>query len=221
MQIIAVFLATACGAACGTLVDDDYAGEPLFRLQGIAASTQSDVTRTGVKGAAFWQHPDPAASALTRLPLVIEFPTFWIDVLSPPRDAVTFRIGPDEPAIGEAYLHIVNSDTGPAPGSDDFLATDYDHVLVYAAGAVAPGSPTADYLGAALAPGFHVLLRSSTDELSGSQQVLVERCVAAAPGDAADRARASCTALHSYRLAPAPGDLTALLRFHLVVKSTR
>jgi hypothetical protein len=213
MQMIVVLLIGAC-VACGSLVDTDYAGEPLFRLQGVAPSTEGTrVTMIGVKGAALWQAPDPAASRFMRMPLRIEFPSFWIDVMSAPHDDVVFRLDAGEPAIGEAYLHIVKSETGAVPRAEDFVATDYEHVLVHVSAEVPPAGLTATYLGAALAPGFHVMTRASTNELTAPQQVLVEQCAASAPGS--ERVRASCMAQRLYRLTPSPDDLGSVLRFHL------
>ena len=59
----------------------------------------------------------------------------------------------------------------------------------------------------------------STDELTAPQQVLVDRCIAAALPDASERVRASCAALHRYQLAPTEGDLTTLLRFQPEIRS--
>jgi hypothetical protein len=213
-----VIAALAC-SACGALVDSDYAGEPLLRLQGVASGARlSSVTTTGVKGAVLWQGLDVAGPVgFTRLPLAFEFPAFWIDVLTLPGDAAALRLGPGEPMIAEAYLHIVKPGTSPTPRSDDFLATDYAHVLVYVEAACPPDGMTAQYLGAPLEPGFHVMVRTAVAELTAPQHVLVEQCVELATAMPPARARASCTEQHRYQLAPAPDDLDTILQFHVEV----
>jgi hypothetical protein len=214
MQILILVAVSAC-VACGSLVGPAYAGDPLFRLQGLAASRQvSSIATAGAHGAAHWQGPDLAVSAFMRLPLHVEFPTFWIDVMSPPGAAVLFQLGAGEPAIGEGYLHVVRSDVGAPSRPGDFLATDYEHALVYIGGEVSPGGLTATYLGAALAPGFHVVNRTPTTELTAPQQLLVEQCIAAR-GPPSERTRASCMVERLYRLEPAADDLDTVLRFHL------
>jgi hypothetical protein len=216
MPRFAIIAALAC-AACGTLVDAEYAGEPVVRLRGVASGPRlSRETTAGVKGAILWQSLGPSGLVdFTRLPLELEFPAFWIDILSLPHDDAALQLEPGAPTIAEAYLHIVRPDTGGLPRADDFLATDYEHVLVYVAGPCAPGTMTASYLGAPLDRGFHVMVRAPVDPLPAPQQVLVEQCVARAGDTPPDRARAACTALHHYQLAPAPDDLETVLQFHV------
>src|SRR5262245_53198083 len=152
--MIASGCAVAC--ACDPMVDTDYAGEPLIRLQGAASTTSGDPTTVGVKAAALWQGTSYVGPVgLSRLPLSIEFPVFWIDVLTIPGDELTFTLDSGEPPIAEGYLHIVKPTTAASPRADDFLATDFVHALVYLAGDVPANGPTAAYLGGALAGGFH------------------------------------------------------------------
>jgi hypothetical protein len=209
------FSVITCLAACGSLVDTSYAGEPLLRLRGVVSSQGGNQPiGTDVRAALLWQGvQDTGVTGFTRLPLSIEFPTFSIDVLSVPRDEVLFQVATDEPAIGEAYLHIVRPGTGPRPSVRDFVATDYDHALVYVSAEVPPSGLTSLYLGAAVAPGFHVMFRTSTADLTAPQQLLVERCVALALDTPPARALASCTAQHAYRLEPSPTDLATILEF--------
>lgn len=214
MQRIVLALISAC-IACGSLVGTDYAGEPLLRLQGIASTAPgTSLAIAGVKGATYWQAPDPMTGAFTRLPMHIEFPTFWIDVMASPRPQALFRLDASGPLIGEASLHIVKPDTGSVPSTGDILATDYQHVLVYVSDELPPDGLTAMYLGAALAPGFHVMSWSSTVELTAPQQVLAEQCIAAAPAPA-EHVRIACRLRRLYRLTPTPDDLETVLRFHL------
>jgi hypothetical protein len=217
-QVVVTSLAVLT-AGCDAMVDADYAGEPTVRLQGAAtSSSHADlVTSTGVKAAAVWQGIEyQDGGAFTRLPLRMEFPVFWIDVLSPPDDGVAFTLGPGEPPIAEAYLHIVKPDTGAQALAGDFLASDFDHALLYVSATPAPGGLTAQYLGGAPAPGFHLMSRTATDALTLPQQGLVERCVASAPpGVLAVSARAGCTARRLYQLAPASHDLETILAFHV------
>jgi hypothetical protein len=210
-------LALAGLPACDPLVDTSYSGEPLVRLQGVVSSTQgADLAPTGAKGAALWQ----AASLwgltdFTRLPLSLEFPVFWFDVMASPHDDALFQVDPAEPAIAEGYLHIVKPTTGEMARADDFLATEYEHTLIYVSGELPPGGATAMYLGDALAPGFHIATRTAVVALTPLQQAMVERCVAHAPGVPPEQARASCTAQRLYRLDPSPDDLMTLLRFRV------
>lgn len=213
--MVPMFTWIACLGACGSLVDTDYAGEPLLRLRGVVSSAggNGDIG-TDVRAAELWQAvQSEGLTSFTMLPLHIDFPTFAIEILSVPRDELLFQVGSDEPAIGEAYLHIVGPATGPRPVARDFVATDYDHALVYVSGEVSPGGLTASYLGAALAPGFHVMTRTSVVELGTPQQALVDRCVELATDTPRARALASCTAQHSYQLAPSPTDLATVLDF--------
>jgi|GEM_PF-5709301 len=216
MPRFALIAALAC-AACGTLVDAEYAGEPVLRLRGVASGPRlSRETTLDVKGALLWQSLGPSGLIdFTRLPLQFEFPAFWIDVLSQPHDDAALQLEPSAPTISEGYLYIVKPDTGVLPRADDFLATDYEHVLVYVAAPCAADTMTARYLGAPLDRGFHVMVRTAVDELTAPQQALVEQCVARAVDTPPDRARAACTALHRYQLAPAPDDLETVLQFHV------
>src|SRR5678815_5691382 len=127
----------SCLGACGSLVAADYAGEPLFRLQGLAATRRSDpVSSTGVEAATVWQGTSARAAVLTPMPLHIAFPTFWIDVVAIPSDEVVFQLAPEEPPIAEAYLHIVKPDRLAHAG--ELLASDYEHALVYVGAAMPP-----------------------------------------------------------------------------------
>jgi hypothetical protein len=219
MRVSLLSIVGLCLAACDPLVGTDYTGEPVLRLRGVMSSAQDDGSTIGAKGAALWQTTSFwGQTDFTPLPMTIEFPDFWLDLLSLPHDEVLFQLDPGEPAIAEAYLHIVKPDAGAMPHADDFMATDYDHALVYVSAQV-PAGVTAVYLGAALAPGFHLLTRTAVSDLTTPQQALVERCVALATGGPPDRIRASCVALHLYRLDPTPDDLATLLRFLMKVPS--
>jgi hypothetical protein len=204
----------SCLGACGSLVGADYGGEPLFRLQGLAATRRSDpVSSTGVEAAALWQGTSARAAVLAPMPLDIAFPTFWIDVVAAPSDEVVFQLAPEEPPIAEAYLHIVKPDRLAHPG--ELLASDYEHALVYVGAAVPPDGVTTSYLGGPLEPGFHVMVRQAVSELTAAQQILVDRCVAEATDAPPAIARANCTAERLYRLDRSPADLQTLLHFSL------
>jgi hypothetical protein len=225
---IAAACATVGATACDALVDPGYSGEPLIRLQGVVSSTRGDVTPTGAKGAALWQAASlQGLTDFTRLPLRVDFPVFRIDVIAPPREEALFHVDPGEPAIAEAYLHIVKPDTASMARADDFLATDYEHALIYVTGELSQGGATALYLGmaGAVAPGFHVVTRSSVDVEHGemlrpSQQALAERCVALAPTGPPGRAHDSCFEQRRYRLDPTPDDLATLLQFRVELPGT-
>ena len=215
MRRIAII--AALGAGCGSLTDAEYAGEPILRLQGVASGPRlSRETTAGVQAAVLWQGPTAAGAVdFTRLPLHVEFPAFWIDVLALPHEAAMRQLESSAPAVAEAYLHIVKPGTQTLPRADDFLATDYQHVLVYVADLCSPGSMTASYLGAPLDAGFHVMVRTTVDQLTAPQLLLVEQCVARMSDTPPARARASCTELHRYQLTPAADDLETTLQFHV------
>lgn len=216
---IVVFLIAGV-AACDPLVNVDYAGEPLVRLQGVASILRKDAGTTQVDGAMLWQVPSAAGvKGFTRVPLRTEFPALWLDVVSLPRPEVSFQVASGEPVIAEAYLHVVRRAAGPVVRGDDFVATELGHALVYVGGELAPDGVTASYLGGALEPGFHIVRRSSTSELTAPQRQLVERCATESPGGPPDRIRASCTAQHLYRLSPTPDDVDTVLRFDLEPRS--
>lgn len=216
-SVLVLVLAAAGLAGCDPLVDTTYPGEPLVRLQGVVSSTQgTDIAPTGAKGAVLWQAANLSElTGFTRLPLSLDFPVLTFEVMEPPADDAVFQVDPGEPVIGEGYLHIVKPTTGERARPEDFLATEYDHALIYVAADLPPGGPTAQYLGGALGAGFHVAVRTATATLTPPQQALVERCVQLATGMPPDRVRASCTAQRLYRLDPAPEDLTTLLRFRV------
>jgi hypothetical protein len=204
-------LLALAGSACGSLVDGDYAGDPILQLHGVATGRSTRMPTAGAQAAAAWQSDRvEGVVELTRLPLEQDFPSFWVDFLAPPPAAARIRLAAGEPAFAEAALHIV---VGAAPR---FLATDYDHVVVWVGDAMAADGPTARYLGAALAPGFHVATRHTCTELTAPQQLVVARCVATADDVPADRALGTCTAQHLYELAPAPDDLETTLAFRVI-----
>lgn len=196
--------------ACGSLADEDYAGEPILQLRGVPGSAPLATDSERFDGAVHWQGLALNATALARAPLEPSFPTFRIDVVAWPPASALLRLG-DEPAFAEGYLHIVRADARAPITTGDVLATELTHVLVYVDGAVAPDSLTARYLGAALAPGFHIVTRSATTELDAPRQMLVEQCVAQAMDP--PRALDTCTLQHLYQLAPEPTDLETLLSF--------
>lgn len=191
--------------ACGSLVDGDYAGDPLFRLR--ATPGMISGAREGASVAVRWQGPGPVSPHLTRMPIESDFPAFWIDVTALPPREVQLALADGEPAFAEGYLHLVRRELdGPAQPTD-FLASDFDRVLIYVAAPIAADALSARYLGAAFTAGYHVAIRSGVRELGEPQRAMVERCVAAAGALPEDRARSACIALHGYQLAPAPGDL--------------
>jgi len=217
MRVLAVVISTiAVVPACDAMVATDYAGEPLVRLQGAAVDTRSggSVPTGGAMAALVWQGTSGEGGiAFTRLPLRVDFPVLWLDVLAPPPPSALFAVGAGEPPIAEAYFHLVRPDTRAVPHAGDFLATDYTHALVYVTADLAPASTTAAYLGAPLSAGFHLVVRSPVDALTAPQQQLVERCAALAPPAAAARAGAVCTAQRLYRLDPTTRDLATVLTF--------
>ena len=192
--------------ACGSLADQDYAGEPLLQLRGVPRSASLTMDPASFDGAVHWQGLAVNATGLTRTPLEPSFPAFWIDVMAWPPAAAQLTLG-DEPAFAEGYLHLVRADGGASNSSDEVLATELSHVLIYVAAAVTPDSLTARYLGAPFAAGFHVVTRSATTQLGEPQQMLAEQCVASGV------ARETCSLQRNYQLAAVPSDLETVLSF--------
>ncbi len=223
MRIGVFCMAFAC-SACDALVPGDYAGSPVLRIQGLASPSVGDATiiRDGVLAAAVWQDESAdGAARFSRLALDLEFPLFTIEMLKLPGPDVEFSVADGEPAIAEAYLHIVEEDTGPQPALADFLATDFEHALVYVSASPSEGSLTSEYLGGRLAPGFHVMDRTPVDTLTPAQLSLVARCAAAATDLPPSQAEASCAARRLYRLGLARDDLRTVLDFRPETASGR
>ncbi len=208
-------LATMGTTGCDSLAAPDYTGNALVSLKGVASSGSTDgqVTRSGILGAALWQGTSYRGSiGYSRLGLRLEFPEFWIDILSKPTADQMFVLAQGEPTIAEGYLHIV-SDSETAPQADNIVATDFEHALVYVSAPLPPVSAAAQYLGGVTTPGFHVMIRTPIETLTPAGQLMVQRCMESAPQLSRQEAQDTCTAQHLYRLDVADGDLGTTLDF--------
>jgi len=209
-------LAIMGSAGCDSLAAPDYAGVALVSLKGMASSSSGGdpVTKSGILAAALWQGTSYRGPiGFSRLALRLEFPEFWIDIVSLPAPNDQFALAKGEPTIAEGYLHIVASDSATAPQPGDIVATDYDHALVYVSAPLPPVSAASAYLGGVITAGFHVMTRTPVDSLTPAAQLMVQRCVESAPLLSRAEAEDTCTAQHLYRLDVADGDLGTTLDF--------
>jgi len=197
MRGVAIVLIAAL-AACDSIANDSYVGTPLITLSGTFVSTASDPVG-GV--ALMWQDPAGAAGpgvASTALPVALEFPaTFHVRVPVPPPTVARFSFGDGSPALGEAYIYVVQD---PSAAQLAPLGLDRTHVLVYADADVAPGTLAADYLGEPLTKGYHLRRYAPATTPAQAQQVMIDRCTA--NGDPAS----ACQVRRAYQLQPIPDD---------------
>jgi hypothetical protein len=194
---IVVVAAWAC-AACDPIANADYVGAPMITLTGTFASSADDPVG-GV--ALMWQDSVGAAGpgvVATALPVSIDFPaTFHIQVPVPPPDSARFSFDDGGPALGEAYIYVVQD---PSAAQLVPLGLERTHVLVYADGDVGPGTLAADYLGESLGAGYHLRHFAPVATPGAAQQALIDRCTA--NGDPA----AACQVRRGYQLAPIADD---------------
>jgi len=112
MAMLLGALAMMGSSGCDALAAPDYAGVALLSLKGVASSSSSEdtVTRRGILAAALWQGTSYRGPiGFSRLALRLEFPEFWIDVVSLPAPndqfAIAFKqsIGANEALRTGAY----------------------------------------------------------------------------------------------------------------------
>ncbi len=182
-------------AGCDPLAGSDYVGQPMFTLQGTFAS-KANAPASPVGGVALlWQDAHGAGGpgvAATAVPVAIEFPAaFDVSVPAPPPEAARFSFG--GVALAEAYIYVVADVAEPRVTT---RGMDRDHVLVWAAADIDAGTPAADYLGGAMAAGYHLRRFQPASEVPAAQRQLIERCV---EGGAL---RPACETRRAYRLEP-------------------
>jgi len=181
---------------CDPLADNTYVGEPMFTLKGTLVTTAKDSPAAGGLALA-WQDAGGAGGpgvAMTVVPAKTELATVTISVPLPPPAAGRFAFD-DGVELAEAFVLLVEDPDAPRPVSRGIVR---DRVVVFAAGDVAAGTQAADYFGGPLAAGYH--LRRIGGAPGASQQVMIDRCVAAGA------TRAACAARRNYQLAPAADD---------------
>jgi len=196
MRLALVLAVLAVFVACDAQVDSRYPGEPLVRLHATAAGFRPDDFADA--GAVSWNAQRDAAlsGAVEALPIESAPPSsLSLLVLAAPPDDVYFGFDGEAPRLAEGALVLTRA--GAVVGEA------IDAALVFVDGEVAPGSLAADYLGAALAPGFHLRERRATAELTRSQADLAARCGGGDP----------CRAPRLYRLVATPADLATELVF--------
>ena len=186
-------------AGCDPLADSDYVGEPMFTLKGTLVATSKDApSASGV--ALAWQDPAAAGGpgiATSVVPVQTELPaTVTIHVPLPPPDAARFAFDDTDVELAEAFVLLVDDVAVTRPVPRGIVR---DRVVVFATHDVADGTQAADYLGGPVGAGYH--LRRLVQGTPGpSQQIMIDRCIAAGASDAA------CQARRGYQLAPAADD---------------
>ena len=184
-------------AACDSLADNEFVGEPLITLAGSFVVTPGASAPADPIGgvALLWQDARGAGgpgAAVMALPVAVEFPAaFRVAVPTPPPDAARFQL--DNIELAEAYVYVVTDATAPRPQP---RGSDRVHALVWATTDVADGSLAADYLGGAVAAGYHLRQFTASTTPGAAQQQMIARCTGA--GEPA----AACTARRAYQLAP-------------------
>lgn len=192
-----VLLVVGLVAGCDSLAADDYVGEPLFTLQGTFATTANapDDPLGGV--ALLWQDTrsaDGPGVATTVVPVAIQFPaSFRVDIPVPPPDAAKFTFPDTAVQIAEAYVFVVETSGAKiTPRGGERV-----HAVVWASADVAEGTQAADYLGGAIAAGYHLRTFTPVTTAGTGQRTLIERCVSVGG------ARHACEARRAYQLANA------------------
>ena len=201
-------------SACDAYTDASYAGEPLLAVNGMFVSVQGTSLRGDM--ALLWQTTSyVGVGSPTRVPYSIEFPaSFTIELIEPPPSAVVMQFdAAGEPEFAEGYVFVVPAAGDPGPAQT--LGTDYEHAIVYAGSDVAAGTLAADYLGAPMSAGYHLMSWIAGDP-KPTQKMLIDRCIAEAAAAGIADSTARCTALRRYSLEPAPP--TAILHVSLMAR---
>lgn len=190
-----IVVAAALLAGCDPLAGSDYVGQPMFTLKGSFASKANAPTSSVGGVALLWQDAQGAGGpgvAATTVPVSIEFPAaFDVAVPGPPPAGARFALGAGEPELAEAYVYVVADVSAPRQST---RGMDREHVLVWASGDVAEGSPSAGYLGGPMTAGYHLRRFQPMAAVAPAQRVLIERCVASGA------ARGACETRRAYQL---------------------
>lgn len=197
----ALAVAAFAAAACDSLANSDYVGQPLFTLTGTFDAT-STAPASPVGGVALlWQDPVGAGGpgvAASAVPVAISFPaTFRVDVPEPPPVVARFTFADSDVAIAEAYVYVV-ADTLATPLAP--AGSDRVHVLVYATGDVAAGTLAADYLGGPIRAGYHLRRFAPVATPATAQAAMIARCVASGA------ATTACATRRAYQLGAIADD---------------
>lgn len=160
---------TACAAllaaACDPQATTDYAGEPMAQVRGVMSSAVTEVP-DGLVPIIFWQ----GSSYGTQVDVVVRFPSsFTLDLYQPPPDEALFDFPamsdrPDEIRLGFGSIELLPfavAEDGRYP-----LGVAERHMLLYAEGDMAAGTLGADYVGAVLPAGYHLVKVIASDHPS-------------------------------------------------------
>ena len=183
-------------AACDAQVDGSFGGDPYVRLRGVAVAFDADVTIDGAM--VRWTLQSGAqldAGPTTPLPLEWAPPALVVPVVSLPPDGAMFGFAGEPARIAEGTLFVTHGDR--------IVGEALDVALVYSDGDVAAGGLAANYLGGAVAPGFHLRDVRPTANLTPAQADLALRC-----GDTE-----ACEQPRLYRLVPVEDDLASQVQF--------
>lgn len=166
-------LSLLAGAACDAQVDSEYRGEPLATLSGeVVALASTSAVNASLVWSNFAQNGDTYLAA--EAPVSGEFPAqFTLDVFLPPPTELLnhFAEDADEVALGLAYVVAFPQDydatTGETPETPWGISAG--HVLAYVPADLPAGSSAAEFAGAALTAGFHVLEVVAADDPACAQ----------------------------------------------------
>lgn len=152
---------TACAAllaagACDPQATTDYAGEPMAQVRGVMSSGVTDVP-DGLVPIVFWK----GSGQGNQVDVVVRFPSsFTLDLYQPPHDEVLFDFPAMSDRPGEIRLGFGSLELLPFAVAEEGrypLGVAERHMLLYAEGDMAEGTLGADYVGAALTAGYHIV----------------------------------------------------------------
>jgi hypothetical protein len=181
----ALALAAAALPACDAQTDPSYGGEPLATLRGTVTSSDpsppADASVTLIWEV--WTTNGDSASGV-EVPVSGSFPAaFSLELLAPPPAAVLNP--PPQGAteqVGTAYISVLPDGAAydPAMDEEDFLGFAPEHVLVYVAQDIQPGSFWEGYLRSLPTAGYHLM---KWKKPTAAEEVEIDACFAQASAD--------------------------------------
>ncbi len=180
---IALTLTCAALAACGSVADSDYRGEPLASLRGTVTAAAGLTIDRPIDVSILWLHEDDDGDgdSLTTQSVTVEgsFPSNFELVLNePPPEGV---LSVDE-ATGNAFVmgFVVAAPSGTDPydlegGAVSPAGAVIDHMLIWTRDGFAEGSREALYYGgAAIGPGYQLMKVVTPEERLAANPALAE-----------------------------------------------
>jgi hypothetical protein len=195
--LFASALALAAAAslpACDAQTDPTYGGEPLATMHGTVTSSdpsppaQASVTLIWE----VWTTNGDTASGV-QVPVSGDFPaSFTLDLLAPPPADVLNPPPPGETAqVGTAYIAVLPEgvEYDPEMDEEDFLGAAPEHVLVYVAEDIQPGSYWESYLRSLPTAGYHLYRWKKP---TAAEEVEIDACQAQASDDCTECKAQTC-----------------------------